>query len=106
MVGKWQLALLGENLQHPHRMGFDEYCLYGWHEGPWYYRPHIWQNGKLRNDVRERYGPDVVCDYLIDFIERNKNGPFFAFYSMSLCHAETNDLDEPAPTGPKGRYDS
>jgi arylsulfatase A len=106
VAGKWQLTLLKDDLEQPHRMGFDEYCLYGWHEGPWYYEPHIWQNGTLRNDVRDRYGPDVICEYLIDFIERNKDRPFFAFYSMSLCHAETNDLEEPAPVGPNGRYDS
>lgn len=104
--GKWQLTLLKDDLEHPRRMGFDEYCLYGWHEGPWYYQPHIWQNGKRRTDVRDRYGPDVMCDYIIDFIGRNKDRPFFAFYSMSLCHAETNDLDTPAPVGPNGRYDS
>jgi arylsulfatase A len=106
VAGKWQLALLKDDLQQPRRMGFDEYCLYGWHEGPWYYQPHIWQNGKLRADVRDRYGPDVICDYVIDFIERSKDRPFFAFYSMSLCHAETNDLPKPAPVGPNGRYDS
>jgi arylsulfatase A len=104
--GKWQLALLGDDLAHPYRMGFDEYALYGWHEGPWYYEPHIWQNGRLRDDVRPRYGPDVICDFLIDFVRRHRSGPFFAFYSMSLCHAETNDLDHPAPVGPHGRYDS
>lgn len=104
--GKWQLALLKDDIAQPLRMGFDEYCLYGWHEGPWYYQPHIWHDGKLRTDVRERYGPDVICDFVIDFIERHKAGPFFAFYSMELCHAETNDLDKPAPVGPNGRYDS
>jgi arylsulfatase A len=106
IAGKWQLSLLKDDLQQPHRMGFDEYCLDGWHEGPWYYQPHIWQNGQRRTDVRERYGPDVTCDYILDFIERSKNRPFFAFYSMELCHAETNDLDRPAPVGPSGRYDS
>jgi arylsulfatase A len=106
VAGKWQLALLKDDLEQPRRMGFDEYCLYGWHEGPWYYQPHIWQNGKLRDDIRDRFGPDVICDYIIDFIARNKDRPFFAFYSMSLCHAETNDLEKPAPVGPNGRYDS
>jgi arylsulfatase A len=97
---------LKDDLQQPHRMGFDEYCLYGWHEGPWYYRPHIWHNGRLRTDIRDRYGPDVICECLLEFIERNKSARFFALYSMSLCHAETNDLDIPAPVGPLGRYDS
>jgi arylsulfatase A len=106
IAGKWQLALLKNDLQQPHRMGFDDYCLYGWHEGPWYYQPHIWQNGQRRTDIRDRYGPDVTCEYIIDFIVRNKSKPFFAFYSMELCHAETNDLGKPAPVGPNGRYDS
>jgi arylsulfatase A len=106
VAGKWQLAMLKDDLEQPHRMGFDDYCLYGWHEGPWYYQPYIWQNGKLRADIRDRYGPDVVCDFVIDFIKKHQSKPFFVYYPMSLCHAETNDLDEPAPFGPKGRYDS
>jgi arylsulfatase A len=106
VAGKWQLTLLKGDLEQPNRMGFDEYCLLGWHEGPWYYHPHIWQNGKRRRDVRDRYGPDVNCEFIIDFIERHRKQPFFAFYSMSLCHAETNDLERPAPVGPNGRYDS
>ena len=34
VVGKWQLALLKDDLDQLCRMGFDEYCLFGWHEGP------------------------------------------------------------------------
>lgn len=104
VVGKWQLALLGDDLEQPHRMGFDEYCLLGWHEGAWYYEPAVWQNGQRRNDVQGKYGHDIDLEYLTDFIRRHKDQPFFAFYSMVLCHAETNDLDKPVPTGPLGRY--
>jgi arylsulfatase A-like enzyme len=104
--GKWQLALLQDDPQHPHRLGFDEYCLFGHHEGPEYYQPRIWQNGELRQDVAERYGPDVYSEFIIDFIRRHKARPFFAFYSMALCHAVTNDLPEPPPVGPNGRYQS
>jgi arylsulfatase A-like enzyme len=75
VAGKWQLAMLKDDLEQPHRMGFDEYCLLGWHEGPWYYQPHIWQNGKLRDDVRDRYGPDVISDYVIDFVQRHRDRP-------------------------------
>jgi arylsulfatase A len=102
--GKWQLALLGDDPTHPQRLGFDESSLFGWHEGPRYYQPHIRQNGALRGDVRDRYGPDVICDFLVDFIERHPQQPWFAFYSMGLCHAVTNDLEKPVPVGPNGRY--
>ena len=41
VAGKWQLTLLQQDLQQPHRLGFDTYCLFGWHEGPRYYEPLI-----------------------------------------------------------------
>ncbi|TWU27894.1 sulfatase-like hydrolase/transferase [Bythopirellula polymerisocia] len=104
VAGKWQIGMLGEDLSQPNRLGFDEYCLFGWHEGPRYYQPLIWQNGKNREDVKEKYGPDVYCDFLIDFIQRHREKPFFAYYPMALCHAVTNDLDKPVPVGPNGRY--
>lgn len=107
IAGKWQLSLMKRNPDHPHQLGFDEYCLFGWHEGPRYWQPMIRQNGRVRDDVKDRYGPEVYCDFLIDFIERNKDRPFFAYYSMALCHAVTDDVGKPVPFGPgKGRYDS
>lgn len=104
--GKWQLTLLKNDPQQPNRMGFDDYCLDAWHEGPWYHQPRIWQDGKLRDDIHDRYGPDVTCDYMIDFLRRHRDQPFFAYYPMELCHDETNDLDKPAPVGPQGRYET
>ena len=32
------------------------------------------------------YGPDIFCDYILDFIERKKDVPFFAYYPMVLVH--------------------
>ena len=104
IAGKWQLTMLGDDPSHPRRLGFDHYCLFGWHEGPRYYQPHIRQDGQLREDVADRYGPDVYCDFLIDFMQAERSEPFFAFYSMALCHDVTDDLDEPVPFGPNGRY--
>ena len=106
IAGKWQLAMLKNDPDHPHRLGFDAYCLFGWHEGPRYFQPMIYENGSVRKDVQRRYGPDVYCDFLIDFMKRNRDKPFFAFYSMALCHAVTDDLDHPVPVGPQGRYES
>ncbi len=107
VAGKWQLALLKDDPEHPKRLGFDESCLFGWHEGGRYYAPLLWQNGSIRRDVTDRYGPDVYCDFLVDFMDRHKERPFFAYYPMALCHNVTDDLDEPVPFGPgKGRYES
>lgn len=106
IAGKWQLTLLREDPEHPFRLGFDQYCLFGWHEGPRYYEPLIWENGRIRGDVGDQYGPDVYVRFLTEFMERHRPGPFFAFYSMALCHDVTDDLDHPVPFGPRGRYDS
>ncbi len=107
IAGKWQLAMLSDEPDHPHRLGFDKYCLFGWREGPRYFQPHIRQNGKLRDDVADRYGPDVYCEFLMDFMDQNsKDQPFFAYYPMALCHSVSNDFDEPVPYGPNGRYES
>ncbi len=106
VAGKWQLTLLGKELDHPYRLGFDEYSLFGWHEGPRYHQPLIWQNGKRRDDVADRYGPDVYVDFLLDFARRHREKPFLLYYSMALCHDVTDDLKAPVPHGPKGRYES
>ena len=104
--GKWQLTLLGDDLHHPNRLGFDSYCLFGWHQGPRYFDPMIFQDGILRQGTKGSYGPDLYVDYLLDFFEENRDRPFFAFYSMSLCHDVTDDLDEPVPHGPANRYEN
>ena len=106
IAGKWQLILQKKNPHHPQQLGFDESAVFGWHEGPRYFSPYIWQNGKLRDDVNDRYGPDVYVDYLIDFMTRNQGRPFLAYYSMALCHDVTDDLAEPVPFGPNGRYEN
>ena len=107
VAGKWQLALLGKDLQQPHRVGFDESCVFGWHEGPRYHDPLIWQNGGKRKGTEGQYGPDVYVDFLVDFMKRHREKPFFAFYSMALCHDVTDDLKAPVPYSPgKNRYDN
>ena len=94
VAGKWQLSLLKKDLTQPHRMGFDEYCLFGWHEGARFHDPYIYQNTKLRTDTDDKYGPDLYVDFLVDFMERNKDRPFLAYYPMALAHDVTDDLKD------------
>ena len=106
VAGKWQLTMLRDEPDHPHRLGFDQYSIFGWHEGPRYYRPMIYENGRVRPDVNDRYGPDVYVEFIVDFIKRQKDGPFFAYYPMALAHDVTDDIGSPPPLGPQGHYDS
>ncbi len=102
IAGKWQLS--PGDLRGPHKAGFDEYCL--WHfaaahdrsrqstlpaalrnKGPRYKSPTLYKNGKRVPATDGRYGPDVVTDYLCDFIERKQQEPFFIYYPMILTHS-------------------
>jgi len=106
VAGKWQICMMRDDLDHAQRLGFDESCLFGWHEGPRYYAPLIYQNGKLREGLEDHYGPDTYVEFLIDFMGRNRDKPFFAYYPMALCHDVTDDLKDPVPFGPQGHYDT
>ncbi|MCZ6636202.1 MAG: sulfatase-like hydrolase/transferase [bacterium] len=70
--------------------GFDEYCL--WHtehtedKGSRYADPVIQQNSTYLTHTEGKYGPDIYTDYINDFIERNKDEPFFVYYPMALTH--------------------
>ncbi len=101
--GKWQFAKFDKPgmADHCKRSGFDEHCVWTWvYKGKAparYWDPFIWQNGELLAGTQGKYGPDIHCDFVIDFIERNKDRPFFAYYPMNLVHAPF-----PAPPGVKG----
>ncbi|MDB4494284.1 sulfatase-like hydrolase/transferase [bacterium] len=102
IAGKWQLCLMKDDRMQPQRMGFDEWCLFGWHEGARFHDPMIYQNGKLRSNTAGEYGPEVYVDFLSDFMQRSKlaGEPFFAYYSMALAHDVTDDLLTQVPYVP------
>jgi len=70
--------------------GFDRICL--WHtghtevKGSRYAAPTILQDGKFRDDLEGRYGPDVWVEYINKFIAADHDKPFFVYYPMALPH--------------------
>jgi arylsulfatase A len=106
IAGKWQMALLKDQPNHIAESGFEQSCVFGWHEGPRYYEPMIYLNGKVRDDVKDKFGPDVYTDFLINFMKENRDSSFFAYYSMTLAHDISNDLETPPPPAPNGKYHS
>jgi arylsulfatase A len=45
------------------------------------------ENGKYRPTTADDYGPDIFTDFILRFIERRKDQPFFVYYPMVLTHA-------------------
>jgi arylsulfatase A len=94
IVGKWQL---GQGFELPGRFGFDEYCLWQLNRRPpRYANPGLEINGKQVDYKKGAYGPDLVNEYGLDFITRNKDKPFFLYYSMMLTHGPF----QPTPDSP------
>jgi arylsulfatase A len=57
-----------------------------------YYNPGIYSDGKLLNVTKTDYGPDFYSRFVLDFIDQNKDKPFFIYYPMALVHSP---FDEP-----------
>lgn len=94
ITGKWQL---GRDVNLPRRFGFDEACLWQHlRRPPRYANPGLEINGAPKDYSHGEYGPKLVNDYALDFIERHRDRPFFLYYPMILTHAPY----QPTPDSP------
>ena len=100
IVGKWQL---GKDKTLPNHFGFDEHCLWQLFRLPSRYAsPGLEVNGEPV-DYAPGYGPDVVTEYALDFIDRNVDKPFLLYYPMILTHCpfeptpDSTDWDPGSP---------
>jgi arylsulfatase A len=95
IVGKWQLS--ERDFQAPHHFGFEEYLL--WHfgmrvngaltpgsQGSRYWDPVFYRNGKLLSDTGGKFGPDLLADFVDDYIQKHQAEPFFLYYPLVLPH--------------------
>ena len=83
---------IDENIKLPKDGSFD-----GLFEGKWnfpgslpvpsrFWHPAIVNNGELVETSLYDFGPDLYTDFVIDFMKRNKDGPFLAYFPMNLVH--------------------
>ena len=81
----------------PQRFGFDESCLWQHtRRPPRYANPGLEYNGEERDFKNGEYGPELVNDFALEFITKNKSKPFFLYYPMMLTHAPY----QPTPDSP------
>jgi arylsulfatase A len=113
ITGKWQLNGVrvfpnADDRDRPAHFGFDEYCLWQLtkhrRQGERYSDPLIVQNGETLTGLEDKYGPDIFCDYAMDFMERNQKSPFFLYMPMALTHCPFWPTpDSPEWKDPKAR---
>lgn len=89
VAGKWQLQSKqpGKGIT-PSEAGFDTYCLWNIPGGARerYWSPSYMRNGKLLDLPTDAFGPDVMTDFLIEFMAEDNSSPFVAYYPMVLVH--------------------
>ncbi len=104
IVGKWQL---GKDPVSPQHAGFDTHCLWQVRLGrvdssgrdTRYSKPVLEVNGKVVSYDDTDYGPKIVSQYGLDFIQESheKGQPFLLYYPMILTHCPFS----PTPHSPE-----
>jgi arylsulfatase A len=86
MIGKF-----GQMSFEPSDWGFDDYLRFQG-SGIYWNTQEKGKNYLVNREEKilkdKEYMPDVMHNHLVDFMTKNKNNPFFAFYSMSHVHTE------------------
>ncbi len=99
MGGKWELS---GGPEAPGIFGFDEYLLWQLSgRGSRYANPLLERDGEVLQHNSGEYGPDLIADFLCDFIRRNRNRPFFAFHSLLLTHPPFEPTPRSADWNPR-----
>ena len=91
LIGKWHNGAL-DRRYHPTARGFQEFVGF---QGGWnpYYRYRLDRNCIIEYGDKDQYLTDVFSDAAVDFIERNRRGPFFMqlAYNAPHFHLEAPD---------------
>jgi len=92
IAGKWQIDDFRIEPDALTKNGFDEYCMWtGYETGieasiNRYQDPYLFtKNGS--KTYKGEFGPDVFKNFIIDFIDNNKDKPMFIYYPMVLTHS-------------------
>ena len=91
IAGKWNVSWLERN-DTVKAFGFDEHCLWQMYDRNGskrsrYYKPHFRMNGRIEDEsIAKQFGPDVLADFMIDFMKRKKGEPFLVYYPALLAH--------------------
>lgn len=82
MVGKWSQLTL-----EPADWGFDEYLRFPASGRYWREQTTTYKVDGVTKELPEgKYLPDIMHDWLVDFMTRHKDQPFFVHYAMSHIH--------------------
>lgn len=86
-IGKLGQSAPPDDAGAPKRLGFDESMLWMGRATPdRYWNPRYYRNGEVVQGRPDQYGPDLTHEFLVDFMKRHRDRPFFVYYSAVLAH--------------------
>ncbi len=92
--GKWGLGYPGSS-GDANMQGFDEFYGYNCQRMAHNYFPsHLWENQQKimlagnEGDKFGEYAPELIHQHALQFMEKNKDRPFFLYYPTTIPHAE------------------
>jgi len=90
-AGKWQVNDFRVEPDAMIKHGFDDYAMWTGYEtgvpasAERYWDPYIHTKAGSRT-YQGQFGEDVFSDFLLQFIEKKKDQPWFAYFAMNLPH--------------------
>jgi len=91
IAGKWQINDFRLEPRALEKHGFDDWCVWTGYEGgnppsgKRYWSPYIHMRSGSRTHEGQ-FGPDVYCDFLVDFMKRHRDEPMLLYFPMALTH--------------------
>ncbi len=110
IAGKWRQLAHFASKEDGRKWGWDEFLVWAGSadeaKGERYWDPAYSLNGEPLADAKGKYGPDLLHEFVVDFIRRRRDGPFFVYYPTPLVHGpilRTPDSKEGAAGGGRGK---
>ncbi len=92
--GKWSLGV-APTTGAPWKKGFDEFFGYlNQGHAHFYYPEYLYKNDQKielpgnKEGGRESYSADLIAGEVLQFVERNRDKPFFLYWAVTIPHAE------------------
>lgn len=92
VAGKWTQLRYFDTKEDGQKWGFDEFLIWGIAEEGGgrerYWAPNYNHNGRYLSDAKDKFGPDLLHEFVVDFIRRHRDQPFFVYYPTPLIHGK------------------
>lgn len=109
IAGKWQIDDFRVEPDALVKAGFDEYCMWTGYETGIPESAERFQDAYIFTKSGSKtyegsFGPDIFRDFLIQFMQKDRDQPFFAYYPMVLTHPPLVNTPDESADEPIGKH--